>query len=173
MKKISFLVFAVLVMFTLANAGAMHAIPKDSVLISWEKIDTARPANIYSTDSVLGADSTVLFSKVSFTPGCTYAVVTYDSIGAADTCKVTCRLYETSYNGYKTIANIVCDTIEPVAATSSFTRATSLWPLNTYVLSKFDVKVVGWISLKVAKIRSASLWRGRLITGSYPVETPR
>ena len=130
--------------------------------VSWSKVDTAK--NIYTAggvDSILGSDTSWLFNKVAYEPGFIYALHTEDSVGATDTVQVVVIPWETSRGNFVNIGTLVCDTLEPRATTARFHRWSELTVGNPYPCSYFSVGMHGWISAKIAKVRRASLWKGK------------
>lgn len=160
MKKYLSLVILLLAAITL-QAGTLAAYTTYGP-ISWSKVDTAK--NIYTAgglDSVLGADTQWLFKNIAYEPGNIYALHTADSVGATDTVQIVVIPYSTSFGRSISLGTLVCDTIVPQATVGTFYRWSALTVGNPYPCSYFDVGVHGWISAKIAKVRRASLWKGK------------
>ena len=132
--------------------------------ISWSKVDTA--SNIYTAggkDSVIGSDTSWLFKNIAYEPGFVYALYTSDSVGAADTVQVVYIPWETSgpHGNKVNLGTKISDTLEPQATVARFNRWSALTVGNPFPCSYFDVGMHGWISAKIAKVRRASLWKGK------------
>lgn len=174
MKKFMYgLILLIGVCFTV-HAGAVTQTTTNFGVVAWEYLDSA--TNVYragSGDSVLGVDTSDLFVKKVYSPGCVYAVVTKDSVGAADTIAIEYVTYrKTSSGSYIEVMTGLCDTIVPVEAAGSFYRMSNVPIGQTAWGSYFTVRAVGWISGKIAKVRRAYLLVGRPVYGSYGVPQP-
>ena len=174
MKKL----FAIICFLVMGNsgvfAGALTATTTNFGVVAWEYIDSS--TNVYRpgvNDSVIGVDTVVLFKKVTYTPGYVYALLTADSVGATDTISIEYVAYKSSGTSYITVGTGLCDTIEPQAAIGTFYRASALPIGKTAWGTHFDIKAVGWIAAKIAKIRRAYLIGGKPIYGTYEVSRPR
>ena len=153
--------FLVLVAVVSVNAGTLAAFTTYGP-ISWTKVDTAY--NIYTPggrDSVLGSDTSWLFKNVAYEPGFIYALYTADSVGATDTVQIVVTPWSTSYGRFTSLGTVVCDTLIPQATVGTFNRWSALTVGNPYPCSYFSIGVHGWINAKIAKIRRASLWKGK------------
>lgn len=159
MKKFLFGFFALLCA-SYAFAGAWTAptsFPTNTGSLLMKQIYNTSTADraIYGTDSILGADTINIVTKMTVDPTATYMLSTSDSVGATD----TIRIEVVTYRGDGTQLGVAeCDTIVPVAGAGTFYRQSAIQVNKTVAGSTMTIRAIGWISAKIAKIRKATVF---------------
>lgn len=158
MKK--FLILLPLLLLAVsAYAGRFTANEATTTPYYWEEIGT-----LNALDSLVATDSSFLFKKISLQRGCGYALRTSDSVNV-DTITIMVQVFNSAGTF---IGEAVVDTINSNGAVTT-QHILSAVPIGYTILgNKFSIVARSWIAGKVAKIRSASLWRYRQISTEIP-----
>ena len=126
-------------------------------------VDTAN--GLLAADSINGADTIWIFKGVHIDPTAFYAIGLVDSIGAADSLRLSYQLYDRDGNQ---MSGTTLDTITPTTATSKAYTTRGLNINKTQKGITADFSIVGWLSSKVALIWRAYLIREIPVSSNEP-----